>query len=102
MKLCAGWLSPPFWDVIGRTPREYSRGLWEWHACHVHYRGTQYTVPGHGWFIRRFELDGRMHATRVRVPVEGIEQDDDPSASPLEALFPAPDSTREITTDVDD
>lgn len=57
VKLCAGWLSPPFWDVIGRSPSEYTRGLWEWHACHVHYRGKQYTLPGHGWFIRRFELD---------------------------------------------
>jgi menaquinone-9 beta-reductase len=57
VKLCAGWLSPPFWDVIGRSPSEYTRGLWEWHSCHVHYRGKQYTVPGHGWFIRRFELD---------------------------------------------
>jgi flavin-dependent dehydrogenase len=57
VKLCAGWLSPPFWDVIGRAPREYPHGLWEWHTCHVHYRGTQYSVPGHGWFIRRYELD---------------------------------------------
>lgn len=57
VKLCAGWLSPPFWDVIGRSPREYPHGLWEWHTCHVHYRGKQYSVPGHGWFIRRYELD---------------------------------------------
>jgi flavin-dependent dehydrogenase len=57
VKLCAGWLSPPFWDVVERAPREYTRGLWEWRTCHVHYRGTQYSVPGHGWFIRRFELD---------------------------------------------
>jgi flavin-dependent dehydrogenase len=57
VKLCAGWLSPPFWDVIGRAPSEYPRGLWEWHTCHVHYRGKQYSMPGHGWFIRRYELD---------------------------------------------
>lgn len=57
MKLCAGWLSPTFWDVIGRAPSEYPRGLWEWHNCHVHYRGKQYTLNGHGWFIRRVELD---------------------------------------------
>lgn len=60
MKLCAGWLSPSFWDVIGRSPREYPHGLWEWHRCHVHYHGTQYSVPGHGWFIRRYELDDWM------------------------------------------
>lgn len=57
VKLCAGWLSPPFWDVIGRAPREYPRGLWEWQTCHVHYRGKQYAMSGHGWFIRRYELD---------------------------------------------
>jgi flavin-dependent dehydrogenase len=57
VKLCAGWLSPPFWDVIERAPTEYPRGLWEWRTCHVHYRGKQYSVPGHGWFIRRYELD---------------------------------------------
>ena len=57
VKLCAGWLSDPFWDVIERAPREYPRGLWEWNRCHVHYRGKQYSMPGHGWFIRRYELD---------------------------------------------
>lgn len=57
VKLCAGWLSPGFWDVIERAPREYPRGLWEWHQCHVHYRGRQYSLRGHGWFIRRYELD---------------------------------------------
>lgn len=34
----------------------------------------------------RVELDERMHATRVRVPVAAIDQDEDPSESPLEAL----------------
>lgn len=57
VKLCAGWLSPSFWDVIQRAPREYPRGLWEWRQCHVHYRGRSYSVPGRGWFIRRYELD---------------------------------------------
>ena len=57
VKLCAGWLSPPFWDVVGVTPGEYPRGLWEWSTCHVHFHGAQYALPGKGWFIRRFELD---------------------------------------------
>ena len=51
----------------------------------------------------RVELDERMHATRVRVPVEGMEQDDDPSESPIEALVEgALESTSEVTLDVDD
>jgi menaquinone-9 beta-reductase len=57
VKLCAGWLSTPFWNVIERSPREYTGGLWGWERCHVHYRGSRHTVPGRGWFIRRYELD---------------------------------------------
>ncbi|MBV8755728.1 MAG: NAD(P)/FAD-dependent oxidoreductase [Deltaproteobacteria bacterium] len=57
VKLCAGWLSPMFWDVIGISPGSYPRGLWEWNTCHVKFGGEQFTVPGKGWFIRRVELD---------------------------------------------
>ncbi|HEU0030465.1 MAG TPA: FAD-dependent monooxygenase [Kofleriaceae bacterium] len=60
VKLCAGWLSPAIWDVLELAPAEYERsgaGLWEWHTCHVHYRGRQHAVPCHGWFIRRYQLD---------------------------------------------
>jgi flavin-dependent dehydrogenase len=57
VKLCAGWLSPAIWDVLELAPSEYPRGLWEWHTCHVHYRGKPHAVPCHGWFIRRYELD---------------------------------------------
>lgn len=57
VKLCAGWLSPAFWDAAGLSPSEYPRGLWEWNTCHVHYRGKDHAVPCHGWFIRRYELD---------------------------------------------
>jgi menaquinone-9 beta-reductase len=57
VKLCAGWLSPAFWDVIGVEPRAYPHGLWEWQRCHVRHRGRRYALPGHGWFIRRYELD---------------------------------------------
>ncbi len=46
----------------------------------------------------RIELGERMHASRVRVPVESIEQDDDPSGS-AEALV---DSVVDMMQDVDD
>jgi 3',5'-cyclic AMP phosphodiesterase CpdA len=50
----------------------------------------------------RVELDDRMHATRVRIPVAGIEQDDDPSES-VEALVEGMfDITSEVTIDVED
>ena len=57
VKLCAGWLSPPIWDALELTPREYPRGLWEWRSCHVHFRGVDHAIPCHGFFIRRYELD---------------------------------------------
>ncbi|HVH42596.1 MAG TPA: metallophosphoesterase [Labilithrix sp.] len=51
----------------------------------------------------RVELDGRMHASRVRIAVEGMEQDDDPSENPIESLMGgALDITREVTIDVED
>lgn len=57
VKLCAGWLSPAFWDAIELSPSAYPRGLWPWTTCHVHYRGHDHAVAGQGWFIRRYELD---------------------------------------------
>ncbi|MGE5183209.1 MAG: NAD(P)/FAD-dependent oxidoreductase [Acidobacteriota bacterium] len=57
VKLCAGWLSPAIWDVLELTPREYPRGIWEWHTCHVHYLGQDHAFRSKGWFIRRYELD---------------------------------------------
>lgn len=51
----------------------------------------------------RVELDERMHATRVRVPVAAMEQDEDPSESPIEALARgALEVTSEVTIDVED
>jgi menaquinone-9 beta-reductase len=80
VKLCAGWLSPPFWDVIERAPKEYPHGLWAWDRCHVHYRGGQYSVAGRGWFIRRYELDDWLlresgAELRLGTNVKAITQD---------------------------
>ena len=60
----------------------------------------------------RIELGERMHASRVRVPVAAMEQDEDPSESPVESLVEgvfdratesAPDVTANVVdTDVED
>jgi len=52
----------------------------------------------------KVDLDDRMHAERVHVSqVAGIEQDDDPSENPLEALaLGALEITSEVTIDVED
>ena len=57
VKLCAGWVSAPVWDVLELSPRQYPGGLWEWHRCHVRFRGESHTIRARGWFIRRYELD---------------------------------------------
>jgi flavin-dependent dehydrogenase len=85
VKLCGGWLSPAIWDVLELRPAEYSRALWEWHTCHVHFRGKGHTIPGHGWFIRRFEFDDfllrRAEAAgavlHLGVQVKQVERDAD-------------------------
>jgi 3',5'-cyclic-AMP phosphodiesterase len=51
----------------------------------------------------RVELGERMHASRVRVAVEGMEQDDDPSEAPIGALVEgALEITSEVALDVED
>jgi geranylgeranyl reductase family protein len=85
VKLCGGWLSPQFWDVIELRPTDYTPNLWEWKTCHVHFRGKGHALPGHGWFIRRFELDDfllrRAEAAgaelHLGVQVKQIERDAD-------------------------
>ena len=57
VKLCAGWLSPPVWDVLELARGDYPGGLWPWRRCHVHYRGERHIVAARGDFIRRYELD---------------------------------------------
>jgi flavin-dependent dehydrogenase len=82
VKLCGGWLSPAIWDVLAIAPASYPRALWEWHICHVHYRGKDYSIPCHGWFIRRYELDDHLLRTsgadlRLGVAVKHIARDPD-------------------------
>lgn len=57
VKLCAGWISPPTWEILELSPQEYTQGLWQWNRVHIHFRGRSYTVAKKGYFIRRFEFD---------------------------------------------
>ncbi len=82
VKLCAGWLSPAIWDVLELAPTAYPRGLWEWHTCHVHYRGKGHAIPCHGWFVRRYEFDDfLLHRSGAELhlgqPVKQITRDGD-------------------------
>ena len=82
MKLCAGWLSTPIWDVLELTPRAYDRGLWEWSTCHVFYGGQRVAAKQRGFFIRRYEfddylLDGCGAEVLQGTPVKSITRDGD-------------------------
>jgi flavin-dependent dehydrogenase len=81
VKLCGGWLSPPVWDVLRVSPREYPAGIWEWTRCHVQHGGRCHTLPGQGHFIRRVEFDHflleRSGAEVIQHSVRNIEQTDD-------------------------
>ncbi|HVK72731.1 MAG TPA: NAD(P)/FAD-dependent oxidoreductase [Kofleriaceae bacterium] len=82
VKLCAGWISAPLWDVLELAPREYPAGLWPWDTCHVHYRGRGHAIACRGWFIRRYELDDHLLRTsgaelRLGLSVKEIDRDAD-------------------------
>ncbi len=80
VKLCGGWLSPPVWDVLRISPKEYPAGLWEWRRCHVQHGGRCHTLPGQGHFIRRYEFDQflleRSGAEVIQHNVRSIERAD--------------------------
>lgn len=57
VKLCAGWVSEPIWDILGISPKEYTYGLWEWNKAHINFRGRKYSKKSHGYFVRRYEFD---------------------------------------------
>jgi flavin-dependent dehydrogenase len=82
VKLCAGWISAPIWDVLELAPRAYPAGLWPWKTCHVHFRGRAHAIECSGWFIRRYELDDYLlktsgAAVHTGVAVKNVERDAD-------------------------
>ncbi|HMJ12014.1 MAG TPA: NAD(P)/FAD-dependent oxidoreductase [Polyangiaceae bacterium] len=78
VKLCAGWLSPPVWDVLRLSPSQYPAGIWEWTRCHVQHGGQCHTLAGQGHFIRRYEFDQflleRSGAEIIQHSVRSIER----------------------------
>lgn len=81
VKLCAGWLSAPVWDVLEIAPERYPGHLWTWDSCHVHFGGADHTIAARGYFIRRYEFDhwllGKSGATVIVHAVKNIEREGD-------------------------
>lgn len=79
VKLCAGWLSVPVWDVLERNPENYPGSLWPWERCHVQFGGRRHTVRARGYFIRRYEFDdwllGESGAEVIQHSVRSVERD---------------------------
>lgn len=71
VKLCAGWMSPPIWDLLELAPKDYPHGLWEWHKGIVHFRGGSYRLEQRGYFIRRYELDDFLLRRSKAQVIEG-------------------------------
>ena len=73
VKLCAGWLSPPIWEVLEIAPTDYPYGIWYWTKVHLHFRGRKYVLQSKGYFIRRYEFDNfLLKRSKVNI-VEGYQ-----------------------------
>jgi len=57
VKLCAGWVTAPIWDILELSPKEYPHGLWKFNRTQIHFRGRNYNLKAKGYFIRRYEFD---------------------------------------------
>ncbi len=57
VKLCGGWLSTPFWKILGIEPEEYTAPLWRFKHLFIHFHGKKYTVRSKGFFVRRYQFD---------------------------------------------
>lgn len=82
VKLCAGWISLPIWDVLELSPQQYTRGLWKWKRVHINFHGKKYLVKSCGYFIRRYEFDDFLLKRSKVQTVEGynvrqIEKDNE-------------------------
>ena len=80
VKLCAGWLTPPIWDILELSPKEYPLGICEWNKTRIHFQGRKYTLASKGYFIRRYEFDDFLLRWSKVETIEGynvrqIEQD---------------------------
>jgi flavin-dependent dehydrogenase len=91
-KPCGGWLSPGVWDALELQPSEYPRSRWSFGRCHVQHRQRCHSVPGTGYFVRRYEFDDfllhRSGAEVIQHTVKSLVRRD--GAWQIDAAFEAP------------
>lgn len=81
VKLCGGWLSTPFWNILGISPEEYTEQLWKFKRLHIHLHGKKYTIKSNGYFVRRYEFDDfllkRSKVQTIEHNVRQVEKDNE-------------------------
>jgi flavin-dependent dehydrogenase len=79
VKLCGGWLSTPFWNILGISPDEYTRQLWKFKHLFIHLHGKKYIIKSNGYFVRRYEFDEfllkRSNVQTIEHNVRQVEKD---------------------------
>lgn len=56
-KLCAGWIPPSTFRLIGVEPDAYPHGIREYRSLHLRLKGFPLPVPTRQYAIRRYEFD---------------------------------------------
>lgn len=73
-KLCAGWIPPSLFRLIGVEPDAYPHGIREYRSLHLRVKGLPVPIPTRQYAIRRYEFDAwllersgaDLHHHRVR------------------------------------
>ncbi len=68
-KLCAGWITPQVFQLLGTSPQDYPHGLLRFRRLICYFRGLRVPVKTRQYSIRRYEFD-RWLLERAGAPVE--------------------------------
>ncbi|MCP3943063.1 MAG: NAD(P)/FAD-dependent oxidoreductase [Desulfobacteraceae bacterium] len=67
-KVCAGWITPKVFDLLGIPPEEYPYLLRQINRIHFYLLGIKIPVKTHQYAVRRYEFDEWM-ICRSHVPI---------------------------------
>ncbi len=91
-KLCAGWITPRVFRLLGLPPEEYPYTLTHFKTLHFRLKGFPLAIPTRQYAIRRFEFDRwlleRSGAELYRHRVKEIEHNADRFV--IDDLYAAP------------
>ena len=72
VKLCAGWITPQVWRMVGVRPQDYPHSLVILKRLIYHIRGRRIPLPTRQYSIRRYEFDHWL----IRRSGAAVEQHD--------------------------